>query len=221
MKLKAQKRTLVGKKVKQLRDQGQVPSVVFGPNFESVNITINEKDFLKIFDQVEYNKFIDLEIEGEDKPLKVLVKEVQKDFLKDNILTVNFYKIDDNRKISVEVPINLVGEAPAVKMNLGFLVQNMDSILVHCYPKDVPNEFEVDISSLNQTGDSLTVQVLNLPEGVELDSGIDPTTAIAYIAARQKEIEVATTSEEEVEGEETSEAEGDSQEQDGGNSETE
>jgi large subunit ribosomal protein L25 len=204
MKLKAKKRDLLGKKVKRLRAQGMVPAAVFGPGFASVSVAVDEKEFMDIFKKVEYNRFFDLEVEGQSSPLKVLVKEIQRDFLKDNILSISFYKIDENRKISVEVPVKLVGESPAIKLNLGFLVQNANTILVHCYPKDVPNEFVVDISPLAKTGDSITVGMLDLPKNVELDSSLDPSSSIAYIAARQKAVVTEST---EAEGSVESESE--------------
>lgn len=200
MKLQANKREITGKKVKNLRSEGLTPASVFGPTKKSENIQINKKDFIKLFKNVGYNKFFDLVID-EEKPVKVLVKEIQKHPVNDNLISVGLYQVDENRKITVEVPVTFTGEAPAVKLNLGFLITNMDSIAVHCFPKDLPSGFDVDISTLENPGDAITVGDIKLPEDVELDSDMDATSAVVYIGTAQKEEEVKP--EEPAEGEPT------------------
>jgi large subunit ribosomal protein L25 len=188
MKLQANKREITGKKVKNLRSEGLTPASVFGPTKKSENIQVDKKDFIKLFRTVGFNKFFDLEISGE-KPVKVLVKEIQKHPVNDNLISVGFYQVDENRKITVDVPVTFVGESPAVKMNLGFLIHQMDDIAVHCFPKDLPTGFDIDVSTLENPGDAVTVGDVKLPENVELDSSMDETSAIVYIGTAQKEEE--------------------------------
>ncbi len=187
MKLNAQKRTVSGKKVKYLRAEGIIPATIYGPKRDSESIQFNEKDFQKAFDKASYNKFIELTID-DAKPVRVLVKEVNYDPIKDNIQDVSIYQIDEDRKISVEVPIILLGEAPAVKQKLGFLVHQTENVTVYCLPKDLPEKFEISVESIETTNDTISLEDLKLPEGVEFDSGVDPHSAIAYIATDQKEI---------------------------------
>lgn len=205
MKLQANKREITGKKVKNLRSEGLTPASVFGPTKKSENIQINKKDFIKLFKNVGYNKFFDLVID-EAKPVKVLVKEIQKHPVTDSLISVGLYQVDENRKITVEVPVTFVGEAPAVKLNLGFLIHQMDAVAVHCFPKDLPNGFEVDITKLENPGDAVTVGDIKLPEDVELDSSMDATSAIVYIGTAQKEEEVVAPVEAEAEATVTPEA---------------
>ncbi len=202
MKLKAQKRELLGKKVKHLRAEGLVPATIYGPKREATNIQFDEKTFKKVFDKVGYNKFIELEIEGE-KPTRVLVKEVNFDPIKDNIMDISIYDVDEDRKVSVEVPIEITGESPAVKLKLGFLVQQTTAVAVYCLPKDLPGEFKVSIESIETTSDTISLSDLDLPEGVEFDSSVDPNSAIVYIATDQKEIV-----EDEIKDDEAGEGEG-------------
>jgi large subunit ribosomal protein L25 len=164
-----------------------VPASVFGPTTKPINIVIDAKEFRKVFVDSGYSNFIDLDIDGQ-KPSKVLVKELSIHPIQDNYLHVGFYLIDETRKITVDVPVNLVGEAPAVKLNLGFLVQQLEYVKLHCLPKDLPQMLEVSVSELKNTGDAYTVGQLVLPANVELDSSMENSTAIAYIAAAQKEI---------------------------------
>jgi large subunit ribosomal protein L25 len=194
MKLTVQKREITGKKVKNLRALGLVPATIFGPKRPSENIQIVKKDFLKLFKDVGYNKFFDLEIESE-KPVKVLVKEIQKHPITDNLLTVGIYHVDENRKLTVDVPVVFVGDSPAVKQNLGFLIQKMNSIAIDCLPKDLPSAFEVDISILDTPGAAISVGDIKLSEDVSLNSNMDPTSAIVYIGTSQKEEAVAKTEE--------------------------
>lgn len=189
MKLQANKREITGKKVKNLRSEGLVPASVFGPKKPSENVQFNKKDFIKLFKKVGFNKFFDIVIEDQ-KPAKVLVKEIQKHPVNDNLISVGLYQVAEDRKITVEVPVEFVGESPAVKQNLGFLITQMDSIAINCFPKDLPNVFEVNISELINPGDAITVGDIKLPEDVVLDSSMDATSALVYIGTAQKEEEV-------------------------------
>lgn len=186
MKLKATTRSIVGKKVKHLRSEGLIPSSVYGPGQASRSISVNTKDFREAFSKVGYTKFFDLEIDN-NAAFKVLVKEVVIHPVKDYIEDVSFYQVDEKRKITVEVPITITGESPAVKQKLGFLVQQMETVALHCLPKDLPSSLEINIGSIETATDSISVNQLTLPEGVELDSSVDPTSAIVYIATDQKE----------------------------------
>lgn len=187
MKLHADSRTVLGKKVKTLRAEGLIPATIYGPKRASTNIQIDRKEFVKAFKAAGFSNFIDLEV-GSEKAVKVLVKDFDKHPVNDQILDASFYQIDEDSKISVDVPIHFLGEAPAVKNNVGFLVTAMDDIALYCLPKDLPSSIEVDISNLNEIGDSISVTDLKLPEGVEYDSEVDTTASLVYIAAPQKEI---------------------------------
>ena len=189
MKLKVQKREITGKKVKNLRNEGVVPASVFGPGIEPTNVQVDSKEFKKVFEKASFNKFIDLEI-NDGTPIKVLIKDLQIHPVRDYYISIGFYKIDETRKISVDVPLNFVGESKAEKEKNGFLVYQFDTISLHCLPKDLPSEIEVDISKLEAPGDAFTASELDLPENVEFDSSVgDPTaTALVYVATDQKEI---------------------------------
>lgn len=186
MKITVQKREVLGKKSKTLRSQDLVPGVVFGPNIQPQNVQVDRKELVTLYKKVGYSKFFDLDIEG-GKPAKVLIKEFPKHPITDQYLNVNFYQVAEDRKITVEVPITFEGEAPAVKLNLGFLITPIERIAVHCYPKDLPTELKVDLNKLENTGDAVTVGDIALPEEVELDSSMDATSAVVFIAAAQKE----------------------------------
>jgi len=187
MKLKATKREIIGKKSKHIRTIGLVPASVYGPKRDSTSIQVDRKELIAIYKKVGYNKFFDLEIEGETKPAKVLIKDITIHPVTDVYMDVSFYQAAEDRKLNVEVPVIINGEAPAVKQNLGFLITQFDAITVHCLPKDLPSSIEIDISNLMEPGDSISLTSIQLPEDVEWGSGVDPSSAVVYIASFQKE----------------------------------
>ncbi len=209
MKIQAQNRELTGKKVKNLRKNDLVPASVYGPKRPSTNVQVDKKSLVKLFKDVGYSKFFDLVIE-ESKPVKVLIKNISRHPLKDSIIDVNFYQVDEDSKITVEVPITFTGDAPAVKQNLGFLITALENVAVYCYPKDLPSILEVNLDVLQNVGDAVTLSQLVLPEGVEFDSSVDSNAAIVSIVPPQKEIieDVAPVAAEAVEGAEGVTAEG-------------
>ncbi len=200
MKLQAKKRELTGKKTKRLRLEELVPGSVYGPKRASENLVVDKKELKQVFSKVGGNKFFDLELEDQ-KPVKVLIKDIQIHPVSDKYLSVSFYQVAEDRKMNVEVPVNIIGESPAVKQNLGFLIVQSDQLGVHCLPKDLPNEITIDISKLENPGDAITVEQIQLPEDVEWDSSIDLSSAVVYIAQPQKEEVEEAPVEEVVEGE--------------------
>lgn len=200
MKLPAKLRTIKGKKVKNLRLEGIVPASVYGPKRPSTNIEVDKKEFIGIFKSVGFNQFFDLAIESEPKSSKVLVKEIQKNPVTDILTSVSFYQVDEDTKVVVEVPVELVGEAPAVKLNVGFLINMLDQIEVYCLPKDLPSSIKIDVTKLENIGDGISISDIQLPEGVELSSSMDPDAGIVSIAAPQKEEEVEVAPELDADG---------------------
>jgi large subunit ribosomal protein L25 len=110
----------------------------------------------------------------------------------DEVLHISFYVTDKNTEITSEVPVELTGLAPAQDMGIGFVIQSLNEIHVRCLPANLPDHFEVDVTGLANIGDSILVGDLKLPEGVELDSDMDPTTAIVSVVGAQKIEEEAT-----------------------------
>ena len=198
IELKAASRELVGKKTKKLRAQAVVPAAVYGPNRESTNLSLQAKEFTKVLKTAGYTALINLVV-NDDKPVKVLVKEVQQHPVTGEYVHVSLYQVDEKTPLTADVPVILIGESPAVKLNLGFLTSPVNSVTVRCLPDDLPQSLELDIGSLAEVGDSLTISDLVLPEKVELHSSMQSTTSLATIQAPQKKLEIE---EEEVEGEE-------------------
>ncbi len=200
--IKAKKREIVGKKVKNLRLEGLVPATIYGPARESVPVSVDYKEFEKIYHEAGHSKMISLEVEGEEGENKVLIKEVQVQPLSHTFQHVSLYQVDMNRTINIEVPIHYEGTPIAVKINIGFLVTPVTEVLVRSLPGSLPSELVVDVENLAEVGNSVLIRDIKLPDGVEFDASVPLNNAVAYIAPPQKEIVEEEKPAEAAEGEE-------------------
>ena len=179
-KLALTKREVSGKKVKALREQGIIPSVVFGNGDPIITqSTYNETE--RAIRVAGYHSPIDLTIDG--KAQMVLVKTVDIDPVKRVILNVEFQAINANEVVEATTPIKIVNfeSSDASKAHL-VLSQVLEEIDVKAKPVDLPEAIEIDASKLATVEDGLTVADIVLPKGVELaDKEIDKEMAIANV----------------------------------------
>lgn len=207
VELKATKRQIEGKKVKELRRQGITPAHLFGPEVESVSIQVDTPSLKRTLGEAGHTKLINLYIAREKNPRTVMVREVQMDTLKDEVLHVDFYQVQLTEKIKVNVPINLIGESAAAKAKGNTLVQELNELTVECLPANIPSTIEVDVTPL-VTAD-LMIRVKDVQVAKEVTILNEPGVVVARIAIEQIEKEVekpkaeeAVEGEAEVEGEE-------------------
>ena len=152
---------------RQMRREGRIPGVVYGHGEETRAISVDEGDLDRLFAHISIeNTLIDLKVDGK-KPVKTLVREVQTHPWKAEVLHVDFYQIHADEKIALDVPIRLLGTAAGAKEG-GILQQRMHDLHVECLPDAIPEALEIDISEL-EMNDSVHVNDLDLPEGVETD----------------------------------------------------
>ena len=156
--LKADKRILLGRKVKSLRRDGILPGNVYGKKEKSLTIQVELKEFQKVFDKAGETGLLDLQVEKTSKP--VLIDNVQEDPVTNQFLHVDFRQVDLKEKITAEVPIEIVGESSAEKQGLGTLVQQIDEIEVEALPTDFPDKFEIDVTKLEEVDMALFVKDL-------------------------------------------------------------
>jgi large subunit ribosomal protein L25 len=202
--LKIEARGELRKRNRQLRAAGKVPGVIYGRGVESVSVTLGERDFMRTFHKVGRTQLLDLVV-NEDPARRVLVREVQYDPRTGRLFHIDFYQVNLKEKISADVPILIVGEAPAVQRAEGELQQNLHSIRVNCLPADIPEHFECDVSGLEAVDDAVRVAQIVAPPEVEILN--DPEEVVAKVA----HIKVIVEEEPEVEaveGEEAAAAEG-------------
>jgi large subunit ribosomal protein L25 len=190
----AEKRDLLGKKASNLRKLGLLPAVLYGKQQKSEAISVKEADFLKLWKSAGESSVIEVKV-GDEK-YNALVQDVAIDPLKNHPLHADFYVVDMNKPIKVDVRLEFIGESEAVRLG-GILVKVAHELKVEALPKDLPREIQVNISLLKNIGDSLTVKDINLPKGVEV---LDlPEGTVVLVEAPRSEEELK--SEEDGEGE--------------------
>lgn len=180
--LKAEKREVSGKESsKKLRREGKVPAVLYSGG-EAAAITINAREFSGlVHSKAGTNIIIKLDIAGgKEKPLAI-IKEVQRNPVKDEYFHIDFQGIAMDEKISSMVPISVAGEAPGIKFG-GLLEHHLWEIELQALPTDMPGSVEVDVSGL-ELGDNIHVKDIRLPSGVEAVT--DPETTVLAISASQ------------------------------------
>lgn len=213
--LKAEKRTVLGKKVKKLRREGFLPANVYGKNLASVALQVKVVDFEKIHKEVGETGLVDLEFEGKAKP--VLIKNLQMNFQSHTPLHADFYQVNLKEKIKSMVPLVLTGEAQAVTDKAGMLLQSLSEVEVEALPEKLPDNLEVSVEHLAAVGESITVADLKAPEGVAILTEEGQTIAkIAELVVAEAEPEPEGEAAEGAEGEAT---EGEAKESEGESSE--
>ncbi len=231
--LKAQERTVLGKKVKQLRKQGIVPAHVFGNTKEVEHVQVDVKDFMAVLHQAGETGLINLRI-GEEKVRPVLIRETDFDPRKGELTHVGFYQVNLKEKVQVPVPIVLIGEEPeSVKMGEHIVLQNLSEVQVEALPGDLIENIEVNIEVLKNVDDAITVDQLNynrelitvLAEGDEVVVKLAPAVTEemkAMLEEADAEVAAAAEEAEAAEGEEKAEGEeGESTEESGETTESE
>jgi large subunit ribosomal protein L25 len=198
IELKVEKREVQGKKVKFLRNKGVVPVHLFGHNVDSLALQGDAVVLHKVVSQAGRTRLINLKVGASDKSHNVMVREVQKDPIKGSILHIDFYEVNMNEKIRVEVPIVLSGESPALKIRENMLNQNLNSLIVECLPDKMPDRILVDISSIKEVDQAVHVKDVVIPEVAIIN---DPDLVIAKVSLRPVEVvEEAKTAAAAVEG---------------------
>lgn len=186
-RIEAKTREARGRKTTALRAEGLVPAVMYGFETEPKNIVVDRNAFIKVYDQAGESTVVDLEIDGKQHP--VLIAEIQRDPLTDFITHADFRRVDPKRKIEADIPLKLVGVAPAVKELGGTLVQSLEEVEVMSLPDALVSEIEVDVTKLTTFDDVIRVKDIVIPEGIEIKS--NPEQAIASVQPPLSEAELA------------------------------
>lgn len=175
--LKATKRTVTGKQVKQLRRQGLLPGVVYGHNMEPTPISLNAHDAGLVLPKLTSSSIVTIDLEG--KQVAALVREKQKNFIKNFFTHVDFQAVSLTEAIRTSVSLHFFGTAPAIKEFQAAVVTNMAEIEVEALPTDLPERIEVDLSKLAAIGDAIHVKDLPIPAHVQVLTDGDEVVAVA------------------------------------------
>jgi large subunit ribosomal protein L25 len=185
--LKATKRDVIGKQVNALRRSGKLPAVIYGRHTEPLNITLDSHDAGRALSKVGSSSLISINVDGTEYP--ALVRERQRDYIKDRLIHVDFLAVSLTEKLRAEVRIELAGTSQAVKDSDAVLVTGLHTLSVECLPADLPEHIVVDISPLVKVGDSIHVRDITLGDKVEILD--DPDEMIVNATYAKVEVEAA------------------------------
>jgi large subunit ribosomal protein L25 len=212
IELEASKREVNGKKVRFLSREGKTPTNMYGHGLDSVALQIDTKKLKQTLARAGQTDLISLKVEGEAAPIMVLVREIQKDYLKNELLHVDFYQVNMKEKIKADIPLVFFGEAPALKKKNVSLLHIMDTIQIEALPDHLPHNLRVDISSLVDTETSIFVKDIKTGEGVAVLTDPEQLVIKAVEARHEEEAPVVVAKAEgeaaEAEAGEGAEAEG-------------
>jgi large subunit ribosomal protein L25 len=177
VELVAERRTLFGKKVKRLRREGRTPAVMYGHGFDPVSLQFEERRLRQVLSHVGGSQLLGVRIEGEERQEMALVRDVQRDPIRLNVLHVDLYRVEMTERITAEIPLEIVGESPVVQSNEGILLTGVSAIEVECLPGDLVDAIEVDLSDLTELDQSLHVRDLAIPSGIDVLTDMDEMVA--------------------------------------------
>src|SRR5574341_572721 len=183
--LTAERRTATGKGgARKLRAAGRVPAVVYGHGREPEPLSLSQTELEKaLIGIAAASTVIDLTVDG--KPIKTLIREIQRTAVRRDIVHVDFYEIHADEKITLKVPVHLVGTPDGVRNAGGVLDQVLREIEIEVLPAHIPERVELDVTALT-IGKSLHVRDLQLPHGTILTHADD--TVCTVVPPRIEEV---------------------------------
>lgn len=183
--LEAQVRTQTGKKVKFLRKEGFIPAIIYGREVETLPISLKKRETTLLFNKISGSTILTIHVDGKEHA--TLVREVQRDYIKNELLHVDFQAVSLKEKLRTHVSLTLVGKAPVLENFEALIVSGIDQIEVECLPQDLVDTIEVDISSLAEIGAAIYVKDLPKLANVEILTDLEELVAVA--SAVKEEVE--------------------------------
>jgi len=180
----AEKRNLLGKKLTGIRNKDLVPGVIYNSKGESDPIQLTVGEVSKLLLSATKTTVADVKIG--DTVRKAIIKEVQRNPVTEAVVHISFFQIDEEHEMVFEIPFVVVGVSPAVKNNIGILVEVNNTLQVRCKLKDLVPSIEVDISKLEAPGQTIQVNDLGLPESLKLFHEEDEDMTIVTVTSVQK-----------------------------------
>lgn len=199
IQLQAEKRRVLGKKVRHLRREGFVPAILYGHKTDPIPLKVKERDLRPILAEAGVNQLISLQIGRARKPRMILAREIQRDAISHALLHVDFYEVVMSEKITTEIPLVLVGESPIVERGEGMLVRGIDYVEAECLPDNLMQSVEVDISTLEEIDHTIHVSDLQVNPGIDILTDGEEIVVKVLPLQREEIVEVEEVEEAEVE----------------------
>ena len=189
--IKATKREGSRKTATYLRQDGIIPSVVYGKTFEPVSISVDLREMTKLLKTVSGSTLFTIDLEG--KEILALIRDVQRDIIMGYLTHMDFLAVSKDVKVKTSVQVILEGVAPAVEDHGAVIITGVSMIDIEALPLDIPQYLVADISELTEIGKSVAISDLLLPDGVEIFNDPSDMVAIAtapsLIAETQEELD--------------------------------
>ncbi len=174
-------------KANLVRKQGLIPAICYGRGFKNHTVSVEYQNFRKLYKETGSTQVFNLNINGEKVP--VLIHELSYNPLTDRFDHIDFLQIDMKKKVTATVPVEVTGVSPAVKNFNAIITMVKQEIEVECLPMDIPHEITVDVSKLENIGDTVYVKDLNLGDKVEvLDDPESPVVAVNAAEEYKEEV---------------------------------
>ncbi len=179
------KREAVGKnKVDKLRQNKEIPGVVYSKGQEAIKITAVEKDLMKIYSEAGTSNIVSVNIDGDEQ--KVLFKDIQRHPFKNQILHFDLYLVDMSEKLRVTIPVVLLNRDD-IKAQPSVLLQTLDELEIECLPADLPSEASYDVISM-QIGDQITVADLDVAQNDKIEIFTEMDEIVASLQEPREEV---------------------------------
>jgi large subunit ribosomal protein L25 len=205
LNIKTNKRGVLGKKTRFMRREGTTPTHLFGHGIKSLPLQCDTAELQRIIARAGMTRLIALEVEGDKQPRSVFIREIQREPCSGELLHVDFYQVRRTEKIRVDVPIILIGEAPAMKEKGRTLTHSLTSLSVESLPDKLPPQIEVDLGPLEEIEDAIFVRDITLSPDVTVVT--DPDQMVAKVSEARVVEEEVIAEEEVPEGEAAEEVE--------------
>lgn len=187
--LKLQKRDITGKKVRSLRDAGVIPVSLYGKKVENVSASVSLASFESVFQNAGETQIVYVSLDGETAERPVIISDVQLHPVTDKILHVDFRQVDLKEKLEADIPLELIGESPAVKEFSANIIQLINEIRVEALPTDLPEKIEIDISLLRAIGDVIRISDLKIDTS-KVELKVEDLSSVIVSASEQQKEEV-------------------------------
>ncbi len=190
--LQVKTREQAGKDLYTARKRGLVPSVMYGHGVAPQMFWLQYLDFSKLYNKAGESSIVEI-VPEDGKALNVIISDVQFDPLSNRFTHVDFFKVRMDEKLEAHIPLEFIGEAPAVRELGGILVKPLEEIQVKCLPKDLPHSLTIDLSVLQILGSHIQIKNIKMPAGVEALTDTD--AVIALVEEPRTESEIAALDE--------------------------
>ena len=182
--IKASKREVIGKKVKLLRQEGKLPAVIYGREMDTIPIVLDNRDTTNTLNRVSGSTILTISLDGNEHA--ALVREIQRDYIRNEITHIDFQVVSLKEKLRTNVSITLVGDALVLEEFSAIVVSGIDQVEVECLPQDLPESISVDVSNLAEIGAAIYLKDISPPDNVDFLT--DGEELIAVISEIKEEV---------------------------------